>query len=380
MTANIDDRYLTGEPFRDDLGTGIRLYTDRDEVYEARTVAGSRVRVHGGDAGWYVQAQLPASTEPVEGYETFDTVTERLEHAYGAELITPATDFLDRLESRDSFTASDDGMQVQYRKRHAWKLEPGECYSSSRYSADQVFRMTGAGAGTGAAGGVTIGATAGPEAALALGVLGGVGGAVVGLMDRAFLYDMLDSPISLSKGTEKGADWTLRKKHEFTEQRANRQKRLDDADLFDRFNEKQRLKAVADKTRDPHQAERFRELRDSDIEERVENLLERQFDRFDERQGVTAQYTADGYGEALDFAATVLETGAMDLERPSLFQDRDVFQTVFEAADEGRQEELVEAVLARDDADQQVTGYLEDSHGETVEQVGQERTLTGDAG
>lgn len=381
MTIDVAGRYLAAEPFDDALSGGIRVHTDRDELYEARTVDGHPVRIDGADDRWRVQVHLPASDDPLEGYDTFDTVAERLENTYREELITPATDFLDRLEGSNSVTAVDDTIEVRYRTRHAWKTDPGDGYRPSKGGPSaregHIIRMTGAGAGTGGAAGIALGATAGPETAAVLGAGGAFAGAVAGFADGIFLYDILRTPLSLSYGVEKGTDWTRRKRKEFREWRANRQNRLEDLGTFDRFNEKQRLAAVKDETRDPHAAQRYRELRDSDVEENVLDLLERHFDRFDERQGVTAIHTTDSYEEAAAFATAALETGSAAVEQPSLHTNERVFRTIFEAAADGRQEELVETVLGNDGAGDAVQDYLDREYPGLVERIGKQQNLYG---
>lgn len=206
-------------------------------------------------------------------------------------------------------------------------------------------------------------------------LVGGVGGIVAGF--AGFFKELEGFPHSPIGYSIKGMKNTRKRVQRLRERRKTRSDRLEKRDMWDMLNEKHRLDAVADETRDLDEARRHEELREADIEETVDALMEHNFYRFDRQKGVTATMTADSYGEALDFAATVLERDTVEHERPSIYDDRDVFRGVFEAAQEGRQEELIRTVYS-DGASEPVETYLDEHHQVLVERTGQNRTLEGD--
>lgn len=369
MTVNIDDRYLAADRIDDALGSGIRLYTDRDEVYETRDITGHAVRIAGGDPGWYTQVHLPAPDEPREAYDPFDTVAERIDTAYDTELITPATTFLEHMAEEDRFHVEDTDAAPAYSLQYRRELEPDPHEEFSEVSNDILVGYVGAGAASGGATALALGA-ADPFLGLVSGMAAGSLGA---LLDKE-LYTG-GSSLSPARNIRRGVNAV---KRTVAGDDDGGVEELAGVTVWDRLNEKRRLETVAEETRDVEEAERYLELKDTDIEVEAERLLLLQFESFEDQRGITAAATVEAYDDAINFAATVLDRETPDTGRPSIYTDADVFDQMFAAVPQEEQERLVEPVL-EGDAAEPVESYLNAEHTELVQAVGSEHALEGGA-
>lgn len=365
-----DDRYIVPASIDDGLGTGVRLHTSEDEVYEAREVDGAAVRVYGQNEDWGVLLNIPR-TGMREGYDTFDTVAERLENAYDEDLITPSATFLDSVKAKGGISVDSGPITLQYRSEDGADADEDELELPGPEEAVPGYAVVGA--GTGAAAGATTFGSAGPEAALLGAALGGVGGAFGGALS-AFNEPALHpySPIgTLQKANRRLQAYRDRRRTDFG--------RLGESELWQEFNEKRRLDAVQETARDMETTLRYDELRDDGVEEDVERLMDHHFQDIAKRPGVTVRFTGDRYTEAIELVANALDTEIPAVERPSIYMDAAVFRTLFKQVNETEQERLVDVAFEQDAFDQKVATYLENQHEDLVADVGQERSLNGDA-
>lgn len=361
MAPDSTDRYVTATALDDTLGEGLRLHTDHDECYELRETGGAGVRVYGGADEWTAKIRFQ-DTDLDPAYDRFDAVAERLEGVYDEELITPASTFLNDAKS-GSVTARSGSIAIHYNQQGRNGLRAINDIRDSSKRAE-IAALAGYG-GAGMTGGTMAGAATGiPELAL-LGFLGGAfGGAIGGLMaeDKAFPRTPMGYSI-------KGVTNTKTRIARWRERRKTRPGRLTERDMWDTLNEKRRLDAIAETTRDLDQARRHDDLQETGIEETVDTLIVHHFDSFHHHAGVTATISTDSYAEALDFAATVLDRDTPDRERPSIYTDVNAFRDVFEAAHEERREALVQTVL-EDEAADPVKDYLDTHHEDVVQAIG----------
>lgn len=365
MVASITDRYVAATGLDDALGTGLRLHTDHDEVYELREAGKAAVRVYGEEGEWTVKARFQ-ETDLDPAYDRFDAIAETLEDAYGENLITSATYFLNEAKHGGSVETTSGPITLRYNERDADGLLTIDDMGGGIPAGPDILVGLGY-AGTGLAGGAAAGAAAaGPEGMM----VGGVGGMVAGF--AGFFKELNGFPRSPIGYSIKGMKNTRKRVQRRRERKKTRADRLEEYGLWDTLNEANRLETVAETTRDLDEARRHEELQETGITETVDALMDHHFDSFHERQGVTATATTDSYREALDFAATVLDRetpGHVDHGHPTIYRDPLIFRDLFEAAHKERREELVATVLDVDTAGP-VEEYLDSHHEDIVRDIG----------
>lgn len=379
MMVDVDARYFAGARGEDAISPYIRLHTDRDELYEMRDLGDASVRVYGADDTWQAKVRFPAG-DVDEAYERFDAVAERVEDAYGEDLIVPSPAFLDELEEDGAVTAETADISIVYREEDGRDLaEDIERFDAADAIPAINKTVFGGYAGSGAAAGAAFGTVFPPFGPVVGGAVGGVLTGLVGHQTEAYLYQK-ESGFSPLRRLEQGVNRVRERRERRRQERTLAEENVQDMTLLETVNEKHRLEAVADTTRDLDEGRRYRELRDSDVDRTVETLLTHHFTDFDEQGGVITAATRDTYEDATAFAARAATGSREDAERPSILQDRDLFATVYEAADGERQEELINTVLSRDAAEA-VRRYLDRNDPETVRRVGgRERLEAGGEG
>lgn len=377
MVGSITDRYVTATGLDDTLGEGLRLHTDQDELYELRSTAGTDIRVHGNADDWTATVRFP-DTDLDPAYERFDTIAEDLEAAYGEELITPATRFLRAARDTGEVITRSGPITLKYNETGENSLLTLDELESDDVTGKEVAGTLVSYAGSGAASGGATGLMLGNSE---LAVLGTVAGAVGGFASAFYTEHEKRFPHSPAGYGIKGLRNMKTRVRKRRERKEKAEERLNEQDIWDTLNEKNRLAVVADTTRDLDEARRYEEVKETDVEETVETLMDCHFHGFPDRAGVTAMIKAESYDAALDFAATILDRTTPDIDRPSIYHTRRIFRDVFEAAHEDRQEDLVATVL-EDGAAQEVRDYLDDTHPGLVQDVGGTRQLyaEGDTG
>lgn len=377
MVGPITDRYVTATRIDDALGEGLRLHTDRDELYEVREADGADIRIHGDVDDWTATVRFPAiDLDPA--YDRFDTVAERLETEYDEELITPATRFLQAARDTGTVTTRSGPVTLRYDETGENGLIELDDLDSDDVTGKEVAGTLATYAGTGAASGGTTGMMLGtPE----LAAIGTAAGAIGGVMSAFYTESEKRFPHSPAGHAIKGIRNTRTRLRRRRERKTHAAERLHEQDMWDTLNEKNRLETVADTTRDLDEARRYEAVKETDVEETVSTLMDHHFHRFPEQAGIAATIETGSYDAAIDFVSAALGRSAPDIDRSSIYEDERAFRDLFEAAHEERREELVAAVL-EEGAARGVRDYLNTAHGDLVQRTGGEARLQdgGDTG
>lgn len=357
------------EGIEDELGDGFRLYTLDDAVYEARTrplsidmpdvdVPRIDTRIYTEEGDWMLKANVPV-TEKKPAYQTLRFFADAVEEVEGTELESTWLEYQTAYEDGDAFT-------VETRDRAV----------SFRHDGDIDIPTVHYNGWEGITTGANFGAMLGGVAALA--------GNVVGMPMDPF------NGLMMGWMAGSGVGGVGSKARQFRTNRKRRKKYgdvdgLEELDVFDRMNEKNRLEAVLNRSGPAPDrfTERYNELREDEFEDIFDTVTTAHFEGFDEQAGVTLTGRFDTYTDAYGMAAELVAVEAAG-EHPSIYADADVFRHLFsfftyeECGEEHLLEDgerLLQEVMRRDDVDQSIITWLDEEYTDMVRDVGQKHTL-----
>lgn len=347
------------EHIDDGVGEGFRLYTSQNEAYESRKNYSAESRIYGEEGSWNTKVRFPI-TDEIEGYDRFTEVADAIEAEYGVDLHLSALHVNDRLEDGDHVRSTGPDMEIGINQEDHLPVE-----TSNLLSYDKLRNMSVPITGYGAAGG-TVGLALGlPEA---VPILVGIG-AITGEVDY-----LLAKNGSGKTGTAL-ANRLWKKRQERTARRGNAL----DTGLLDELNEKNRLGRVMNEEDSLEERDRYNDLRDKDLDETLDDILNTHFRGLNRTRGVYAETMADTYEDAVTFVETVQELPDSTLSTPSIYTDAEIFNGLLRhttyhhnaeenVLPEGRQ--LIEEALQRSETTEDVLQVLNDEYEKFLDEVG----------
>lgn len=371
------------------MGGGMRIYTTHDDVYEMREDSGVSTRIYPGGGRWAVKMRFPV-TDAEDGYDVVRDVLAALD----AEGYTPTPKaFTDDIKDDGTATIKTGGGTVRY-------ADDVDLDAMVDIDIDRSTKLKGALAGVaaesgtlgavGAAIGGALGIPGGPPAMAAGATAGSAVGGGLGVLAGG-----LEAPMALR--TWEDRDLPVERVIYRMQQRRKRKFLNGRFDAFEKhLDAVNRMRSYERRLEEAESLNmEVRELYDSYVEggrrEQHDALFDVHFHRFHHRDGVTVSASADTYREAVETAADILDTPVHDVERPSIYADRDVFAALFtpltyqdeqEVALSGSGENLLEDaeilvanVFDRDAIDPGIAAWLEETYPDAVREVGQERSM-----
>lgn len=314
------DKFYAAIPVQDELGKGFSLFSHEDDVYAARVTDGSDSRLYMSGGGWRAKIRFPVADD-IEAHESYKELAELIEEQYDLNLSMTAHEFNNALESDE---------EQARRKRGGIEI----CYTPGDESVpgeDTAFVNAYLGtlgsymAGGTAAGGAYGGMTGGPEGALAGAGIGLVGGfaTAAGDLFTAITTEQVYKPLTPGAAVGRLNERKHRKRY-----RAGRyfppKKYLDD------LNRLHRLDRVIEETDQLMVKEEFNDLQSTKVDETFETELNELFDDFEEMNGLHVCGRFPEYGDAVSFIALLQEDDEVELERPTIYREPEIFQKLFE--------------------------------------------------
>lgn len=370
-----DTEVYAAQYLDDGLGEGFRVYTSRDQVYEARQVDGTEIRVYPDGDGWWMKIRTLA--EETEAFDRLQDMADTIGDETGTRPKITVGEFSDG-RKRGHVSREAEGFTVQYRNEHGYNLDIPTSRLAKAAGSTVGFGhwvgVTGGACGAlGAGVGGLLGAAAGPPGAVAGAVFGaqvggGAGGILGGLLGTVDVAGAMHNDESYTRS------WTDRFDDRISQRRE--QKKIGqgvDISLLDQVNEKRALDsymASVDVEYDSAKDQRHTELEEAGVEEAFDDLWTIQFAGFQAGKGVSVTKRYDTYEEAVNAVPGFVDD-AEPVERPSLYTDVDALATVLDALPEKDEDVVVRNALKGEPSDS-VKQFLDDEYGSVVAAVGPE--------
>lgn len=373
------DRLFGSEEIESSIGSGVRIYSNEGDIYEARvSVEGfleslQESRIYREDdhllgRRYYATVRLEVDGGE-EAYEKLSAIGDRLgDSRFDGDFSLGSETFYRRLENKDAVTTilpcfpRRDGPGVITLQYNAEDRVDLDAFKDKDAVLDSFGHHLG---GTAALQGITAGSI------LLLGLPSPVLWAAVGLTGVGGLVTSLHR-----SGLEKVAE---RRKEEYRTLES-----LEDDTVFEQITERNSLSQRAEEELLPlhplpkGENRRLDELEDKDLDELHEGVMSLQFHDFKHLEGVTATISTGDYHTAVEFVQTVQGDPAVaDVEEPSLYTSPKAFQEMFEASSRRQQEDLVQEVIEADSS-REVELFLEEQYGSLLKQVGDRQLVDGD--
>lgn len=373
-TSGFDTDLYHAERIDDDLGEGFRMYTLEDTVHEARRgtmwvfdgdghpTGPLETRIYPDGDDWMLKANTPV-TEKKPAYRAFRGFANTAEEELEVELETTWLDYQTSYEDEEDFEVSSTAgsQQITVAVRQDGSLDlPLVSYDANPATSGWVVGSLAGGTALVAQG---LGVPVDPLSTLWLGWAAGAG---------------------IGGATPKILQYRTNKKRR---EQYGEVETLNEADMFDRINEKQRLEAILRRPgpAPDHFTEQYNAMREDEFEEIFDAVTTAHFDSFEEQAGVTLTGRFDSYTDAYGVAAAL--TGNDDsAERPSIYTDHDAFTALFDHLlyeEDGEKhllpdgERLIGNVLHRDKVNPAITRWLDEHHPDLVQDIGQKHSLEG---
>lgn len=362
---------FTAQRVETERGDGFRIYTARDDVYEAlESEGGVETRLHPASTGYRVTVRIPVGDgeeTAQEAYQAFRDVADRVETGYDVDLPLSWLNFEDDLGGAPRARARlDEGDRVTVRYRADGKVAiPEKRYSTYSEGMSYVGAFTG---GFGLIGADMLGMLSATHPLLPFPA--GFGGMVAGGMLGYF--------------GPKTRQWYVNRKRR---KRYENPEAVMEQPVLDGVNERNGLERLLDRDEPmpDHVTDRYKELRDEPLDEVWGLLTTAHFERFDRQQGLTASGTFDTYEEAAAFTDVVRGVPQQERTRPSIYEEPAVFENLFSHL----VHEVDGELYILDDADVMVGNvvehgaadgvrmFLDETHADLVQRVGAEHSLSG---
>lgn len=380
-----EDKFYVAETVEDELGSGFRLFSHDDDVYESRTTGEHHSRLYGNDGNWQAKVHLPLS-DNAEAFEAYKELAELITDEYDVDLYQSAHDFNRQLRYSDHAERSEDNTFLQYTKRD--KEVPGQ---SSLETLTFHGTLFGGYFGVGAIAGGALGTIAGPPGAAtgAVGgaLLGAIGGGVGGLADivgNAAITSRYDTD---TVGGEKPYTPTRfvthvvgkRHRNKYAQGKGLKPRRLrGQPKLLEKLNRLNHADRVIRETDQLDLEEEYNALKDADIEKVFNTVTAFHFEGAENARGLHAGRQFDEYADAADFIGLLQENEAVDIERPTMYEKPEVFQQIFSYLvyeHDGKEhilpagEELIGNVFD-EDADPAIDEFLQTEYGTFYDEAG----------
>lgn len=377
------------EELDDGLGHGLRITRSDDAVYEARTAEDAVSRIYEEDGTWHAKVLLPL-TDSEEAYDRMQAMMDDINDAYGTALHTNPKAFGDAINRDGRIKASDGATRVCYVDEE--DTQPIEEIAETPSDAS-ILKGWLAGTTASIGGGAGVGALAGGAIGMLGGPPGAVGGAVTGAHVGAGIGGVLSAWEGVDTVTE-GPGYPIAspvtgRTIRYFERRAQTRYQPDAIaaaeDYFDRFNALHSLeRELAERNRfDEARHARLEKLRDADIENIHDTVMEEHFHQFDEGEGLTATHETDTYLDAVRFVGHVANH-VPPTDESSLYTSPDTFQQIFSHCTYQEDGEthylddakiLVHNVYDNTDTADAIVDWLEAEHPDLVQDVGRQHAM-----
>lgn len=351
------------EAVQDDLGSGYRLFTNEDAVYELRATEEYESRVYSAEGEWHgkVRFLIDDNTEAYAHLQDFSDMVERF---YQDDIDLNNLEFHDHVKSGIPYPVSTEDFSASYCQEHLFTapLSDEAIKKIARYegwetSKNAGFLGTVVGGGVGGLVGGLLGTVGGPVgvgvgaiegASIGAGVGGGllgVGGVGSGILVSREAQKKVEGQINaediagLSSDKAKKIVNSRNSQHEgFMVDILERQ-----TPIFDTLNERNLLNTLAEESNEytEEMMERRDTLNRQFNTEDLEYVFDLHFHEFDQLTGVTVAGKHDSYEDAAQFVARVTDINTEPVQ-PSIFQNPEAIAFMSEHLVESKREQFLD--------------------------------------